>query len=134
MEGGGEEKSARAATQQRVSSYVDAQLALLLERVSDAVAQFQRGETNVRAVNRVIEHYYEAELALSGWADLGSASDHVAFLDRDDANTFDWWGEPERLRSDQVNVAVADRESREREARTVRWPWSKVQRSNSSKG
>jgi hypothetical protein len=115
-------------------TYVDAQLARLLEPVIAAVSEYQRGALDVRGVNRVIEHYHEAELALSRWADRGLLGDHVAFLDAEGSDAFDWWGAPERDRSAQLNEAVADRESREAQESRIRWPWSKVQRSDSSKG
>lgn len=134
MDGIGQDKVASAAVRDRISSYVDAQLARLLERVIAAVSQYQQGALGARDVNRIIENYSDAEQMLSRWADRGSLGDHVVFLDGTGADTFDWWGAPERQRSNQLNEAVADRESRERQGTSVRWPWSKVQRSDSSKG
>jgi hypothetical protein len=131
MDGEGQDKAGSAAIRERISSYIDAQLARLLEQVIAAVSQYQHGVVDARDVNRIIEHYYEAERALSRWADSGLVADHLAFLDGEGANRFDWWGAPERESSDQLNAVVADRESREREASRVRWPWSKVQRRDS---
>lgn len=130
----GPDKGATAALRNRISNYVDAQLARLLEQVIAAVSRYQRGAHSARDLNRVIENYYDAEQMLSRWADRASPGDHVAFLDRAGADTFDWWGAPERERSNELNEAIADRESREREGASIRWPWSKVQRSDSSKG
>ena len=123
-----------AAVRERISRYIDAQLARLLEQVIAALSQYEQGAVDARGVNRVIEHYDEAQHALSRWADTGSPRDHVAFLDGENADTYDWWGAPERQRSDLLNAAVAEKESRERQGSSVRWPWSKVQRSDSSKG
>jgi hypothetical protein len=130
----GQDKVANAAVQDRISNYVDAQLARLLEQVIAAVSQYQQGALGARDVNRVIENYCDAEQMLSRWADRGRPGDHVAFLDGAGADTFDWWGAPERERTNELNEAIADRESRERQGASVRWPWSKVQRSDSSKG
>jgi hypothetical protein len=124
----------RAAVRSRVSKYLDAQRARLLEHVSASIARYQQGAADTREVNRVIEHYYEAEQALSRWANGGPLEAQVAFLDGADAEGFDWWNAPERERSIQLNAALADQESRDRERSYVRWPWSKVQRSDSSKG
>jgi len=134
MDGEGQDNGGGAAGRERVATYVNGQLARLLERVIAEVSQYQHGAVDVRDVNRVIEHYYMAEQALSRWADSGLLSDHLTFLEADGSDTFDWWGAPERERSDQLNEAVADQESRERQESWVRWPWSKVQRSDSSKG
>lgn len=134
MDGTGQDRVANAAVRDRISNYVDAQLARLLEQVIAAVSQYRQGAFGVREVNRVIENYSDAEQMLSRWADEGPLGDHVAFLDAAGADTFDWWGAPERERTNLLNEAVADRESRERQRTSVRWPWSKVQRSDSSKG
>jgi hypothetical protein len=134
MDGEGQDMSGSAAVRERISAYVDAQLARLLESVIAVVNKYQQGAADVREANRVIEHYYEAAQALSRWAASGLLSDHVAFLDADGSDAFDWWGAPDRDRSDHLNSAVADRESRELQESRVRWPWSKVQRSDSSKG
>lgn len=99
-----------------------------------AIAEYQRGSVGARDTNRVIENYFDAEQMLSRWADVSRQEDHIAFLDGPGAETFDWWGAPERERSTAVNNAIADRESRDRQGANVRWPWSKVQRSDSSKG
>jgi hypothetical protein len=131
MDGDGQDKAGGAAVRERIASYVDSQLARLLERVTAAVSQYQQGVVDARDVNRIIEHYYEAEQALSRWADSGLVADHLEFLDGQGTDTFDWWGAPELETSNQLNAVVADRESREREARRVRWPWSKVQRRDS---
>ena len=134
MDGDAHGEAGSAAARERISTYVDAQLARLLERVVTAVSEYQAGALDARGVNRGIEHYHEAELALSRWADTGLLDDRVAFLDADGADDFDWWGLPDRDLSAQLNEAVAERESREAEDGWVRWPWSKVQRSDSSKG
>lgn len=93
-----------------------------------------REHAAVQVTNRVIENYCDAKQMLSRWADRSRLGDHVAFLDGAGADTFDWWGAPEHERTNELNEAIADRESRERQGASVRWPWSKVQRSDSSKG
>jgi hypothetical protein len=131
MDGVGQELVTGAAVRSRVSQYLDAQRARLLEHV---IAQYQQGAADTREVNRVIEQYYEAEQALSRWANGGPREARVAFLDGADAGGFDWWNAPEREHSIRANAAVAEQESRDRAGSHVRWPWSKVQRSDSSKG
>jgi hypothetical protein len=112
----------------RVSHYCDVQLTRLLANVIDAVTRYQRNDIDVRAVNCEIERYGEAASQLSEWANRGSVDDRVAFIDRPEAATFDWWNLPERERERRLNAGIAEKESREREGRRVRWPWSKSQR------
>jgi hypothetical protein len=131
MDGEGRGKAGSGAVRERISSYVDAQLARLLERVTSAVSHYQRGVLDARDVNRIIEHYYKAEQALSRWADSGLLADHLALLDGEGSDTFDWWDAPGLQSFNQLNAVITDRGSGELEAGRVRWPWSKVQRRDS---
>jgi hypothetical protein len=69
----GSTKAERRAARERVSSYYDAELARLVERVEQAIARYRVGEIDVHDVDEVIRRYARAlEVLLVGRLGLAS--------------------------------------------------------------
>ncbi len=90
----GSTKAERRAARERVSSYYDAELAKLVERVEQAIARYRVGE--------VIRRYAKATRELWKFCWSGGSGSHLVFVARtlelwaDEADQVDWWEEAER--------------------------------------
>jgi phosphate uptake regulator len=100
----GSTKAERRAARERVSSYYDAELAKLVERVEQAIARYSVGEIDVHDVDEVIRRYARAARELWRFCWSGGSGSHLVFVARtlelwaDEADQVDWWEEADRRR------------------------------------
>ena len=81
--------SARRAAREVVAAYHEAQLALFVERVGDAVDRFRRGEADAFDVDEVIFQYGRAAKELWKFCNLGAVEFAAATIQ--ERNPTDWW-------------------------------------------
>lgn len=87
------DKAARRAAQERVSSYYDSELAILVGHVDDALARYRAREIDVYGVDAVMHQYSKAARKLWAfcWARPSDAEFIAHLLDMDDDAAVSWW-------------------------------------------
>lgn len=87
------DKAARRAARERVSSYYDSELAILVGHVDDALARYRAGQIDVHDVDAVMHQYAKAARKLWSfcWARPGAAEFTAHLLEMDDGEPVSWW-------------------------------------------
>ncbi|KRB73820.1 hypothetical protein ASE01_17530 [Nocardioides sp. Root190] len=88
--------STRRAAQEKVMSYHEAQLEVLVRRVAAEVDRFRAGEVDAFDVDQVIFQYSRAAKELWKFCNLDDVEFTASLVD--DQRSRDWWqrGEPKR--------------------------------------
>ena len=101
MEGRSSQKESRRVAREFVATYHEADLALLVEHVADAIRGYHAGELDVHDVDETIHRYHKASQRLwsfcFGRGGIETVARTLEYL-TEQGERPDWWDEPERRR------------------------------------